>query len=103
MDSLNISIDSLEEYLSNGNHLDLVIAVHFAGLPAEMKRLANLSAKYGFNILEDSTRTLGAKFDNGKKIGSCKYSDISFFHYILLKALPQEKEELLQQIIMKYT
>ena len=87
LDSLNISIDSLEEYLSNGNHLDLVIAVHFAGLPAEMKRLANLSAKYGFNILEDSAHALGAKFDNGKKIGSCKYSDISVFSLHPVKSI----------------
>ena len=51
--SLNISIDKLEEYLMCGNQLDLVIAVHFAGFPVELERLASLSSKFGFKIIED--------------------------------------------------
>lgn len=79
LDSLNISIDSIEEYLLNGNHLDLVIAVNFAGLPFEQKRLAYLSSKYGFKIIEDSAHALGSKTSNGKRIGNCEYSDVSVF------------------------
>ena len=79
LDSLNISIDSLEEYLIKGNHIDLVIAVNFAGVPFDQKRLASLSSKYGFKILEDSAHALGSTSINGKRVGSCEYSDVSVF------------------------
>ena len=87
LNSLNISIDSLEEYLSNGNNLDLVIAVHFAGLPVDLKRLANLASKYGFKILEDSAHALGSQLSENKKIGCCQFSDISVFSLHPVKSI----------------
>ncbi len=87
LNSLNISIDSLEEYLSNGNNLDLVIAVHFAGFPVHLERLANLASKYGFKILEDSAHALGSQLSENQKIGCCQYSDISVFSLHPVKSI----------------
>ena len=87
LDSLNISIDELEEYLSKGNHLDLVIAVHFAGFPVELERLASLSSKYGFRILEDSAHALGSENIQGRRIGCCDYSDICVFSLHPVKSI----------------
>ena len=87
IDSLNISIDKLEEYLSCGNHIDLIIAVHFAGFPVELERLYFLSSRYGFKIIEDAAHALGSKQSNGKRIGSCEFSDISVFSLHPVKSI----------------
>ena len=87
LESLNISIDKLEEYLMSGNDLDLVIAVHFAGFPVELERLASLSSKFGFKIIEDSAHALGSEQSNGRRIGSCDFSDISVFSLHPVKSI----------------
>jgi len=85
--SLNISIDELEEYLTSGNQLDLVVAVHFAGFPVELERLALLSSKFGFKIIEDAAHALGSEQRNGRRIGSCDFSDISVFSLHPVKSI----------------
>ncbi len=87
LDSLNISIDQVEEYLLCGNHLDLVIAVHFAGFPVELERLYFLSSKYGFKIIEDAAHALGSEQSNGRRIGSCDFSDLSVFSLHPVKSI----------------
>ncbi len=78
--TINISIEKLEEILKkNKKKIKLVIPVHFAGLPCDMKKIKNLSSRFGFKILEDAAHALGSKYDDGKKVGSCKYSDICVF------------------------
>ena len=44
----------------------LVIPVHFAGLPCDMKKIYDLSQKYGFKILEDASHAVGAKYFDEK-------------------------------------
>ena len=73
--------------MSKGNHLDLVIAVHFAGFPVELERLASLSSKYGFRILEDAAHALGSENIRGRRIGCCDYSDISVFSLHPVKSI----------------
>lgn len=64
----------------------VVIPVHFAGLPCEMKEIYKLSKKYKFKIIEDASHALGAKYF-GSKIGSCKYSDITIFSFHPVKII----------------
>ena len=64
----------------------VVIPVHFAGLPCEMKEIYKLSKKYKFKIVEDASHAVGAKY-YGSKIGSCKYSDITIFSFHPVKIM----------------
>ena len=48
----------------------IVIPVHFAGQPCEMRAIHKLSKKFGFKIIEDASHAIGASYD-GNKIGSC--------------------------------
>jgi len=68
-------------------NLDLVIAVHFAGFPVHLERLANLASKYGFKILEDSAHALGSQLSENQKIGCCEFSDISVFSLHPVKSI----------------
>ncbi len=64
----------------------VLIPVHFAGLPCEMREIHKLSKKYKFKIIEDASHAVGAKY-YGSKIGSCKYSDITIFSFHPVKIM----------------
>ena len=85
--TLNLSIDKLEESLSLGNNFDLLIAVHFAGYPLDMKRLKLLSEKYNFKIIEDAAHALGSAYIDGKNVGSSYYSDATVFSLHPVKSI----------------
>lgn len=64
----------------------IIIPVHFAGLPCDMKKIYSLSKKYKFKIIEDASHALGAKYFNNR-IGSCKYSNITIFSFHPVKMI----------------
>ena len=80
-----ISVQDLESQLKT-KKIDLVVVVHMAGHPADMKKIKKLKEKYNFKIIEDSCHALGGKYLN-KKIGSCFYSDISTFSFHPVKII----------------
>jgi len=86
----NISISKLKEKLvlakKNNNVPKLLIVVHFAGYPCNLKEIYFLSKKYKFKVLEDSSHALGSKIQNDP-IGSCKYSDASVFSFHAIKII----------------
>lgn len=63
--------------------IKLIVVMHNAGLPANMKEIQNLQKKYKFKIIEDACHALGAKYDlkSPDKVGNCKYSDLSVFSF----------------------
>lgn len=46
-----------------------IMVVHYAGIPADLSALANISKKYNIPVIEDAAHALGAKYD-GKFIGN---------------------------------
>ena len=88
--TFNMSIAKLEEKLiaaAGANSLPkIVIPVHFGGNPCDMRRLKQLSIKYGFHIIEDASHAVGGEYDN-EPIGSCKYSDITVFSFHPVKII----------------
>ena len=75
----NISIEKLTELLQNGLQISAIVPVHFAGQSCNMLALKELSDKYNFNIVEDAAHALGGQHQDGSKVGSCKFSDITVF------------------------
>ena len=70
----NIDPDKLENFLAKADNKNkqlpaAVIPVHLYGLPADMKRLMELSGKFGFRVVEDSCQAHLASL-NGKKVGN---------------------------------
>ena len=64
----------------------VVIPVHFAGLPCDMKPIFELSKKYGFRIIEDACHALGARYYD-EPTGNCRYSDITVFSFHPVKII----------------
>ena len=74
-----MDIPKLEEkitaYHKKGRKIKAVIAVDFAGLPCDWKKLRELAEKYGFQLVNDNCHALGAEFEGD--IGyAAKYADI---------------------------
>jgi len=90
LDDFNIDIQGLEKKLiiaKRKNKLPkVIIVVHFAGNPCQMKQIYSLKKKYKFKIIEDASHTLGAKYMN-KPIGSCNFSDMCVFSFHPVKSI----------------
>ena len=85
-----MSIEELKKKLAlakqNENLPKVLIPVHLAGNPCDMREIWNLSKKYGFKIIEDASHAIGAKYE-GKPVGNCEFSDISVFSFHPVKII----------------
>ena len=79
IETINLSYGKLKSELEKNKKIKLVMPVHFAGLPCNMKKIHSLKKKYNFEIIEDASHALGAKYFSGEKVGSCKYSIATVF------------------------
>lgn len=89
-ETFNLSPTSLREKLEHakrqGSLPKVVIPVHMAGQPADMKDIFELSKEFGFKILEDASHALGSTYE-GLPTGSCKFSDIAVFSFHPVKMI----------------
>jgi len=80
----NISVEILEEKLKAARKIKkvpkILVLVHLAGNPCDLKKVFDLSKEYGFSIIEDASHALGSNY-SGEPIGSSIYSDISVFSF----------------------
>lgn len=86
----NLSVDALEQKLlvaeRQGNLPKVVVPVHLAGQSCEMERIAKLSQKYGFTVLEDASHAIGAQYQ-GQPVGNCRFSDMAVFSFHPVKII----------------
>lgn len=87
----NLSIEALEEKLNlaemEGCLPKVLIPVHFAGLPCDMKRIGELAERFGFKVIEDASHALGANYPSGERCGCSKYSDATVFSFHPVKMI----------------
>ena len=77
--SLNMDLDKLEKFLKHKKKKPkIIVPVHYAGNPIDLKKLKKISDKYKIKIVEDAAQAMGAKY-NKHYIGDCRYSDIVVF------------------------
>jgi UDP-4-amino-4,6-dideoxy-N-acetyl-beta-L-altrosamine transaminase len=86
----NLSVPALSAKLAvaqaEGLLPQVVIPVHFAGLPCDMEAIAGLAARYGFRVIEDASHAVGAEYVQGR-VGNCAYSDITVFSFHPVKII----------------
>jgi UDP-4-amino-4,6-dideoxy-N-acetyl-beta-L-altrosamine transaminase len=83
----NISIEKLTELLQEGLQISAIVPVHFAGQSCNMSALKELARKYNFKIIEDAAHALGGQHEDGSKVGSCKFSDLTVFSMHPVKSI----------------
>lgn len=78
--------NKLIEAKSLGRLPKIIVPVHFAGRPCDMRAIRQLSEEYGFYIIEDASHAIGSHY-LGKPVGSCNYSDITIFSFHPVKII----------------
>ncbi len=92
----------------------VVIPVHFAGQPCEMKEIREILDKKqpgNIHIIEDASHAIGSKYENGKQVGSCCWSDMAVFSFHPVKtvatgeggAITTNNKDLYERLIMLRT
>ncbi|MEM9423710.1 MAG: DegT/DnrJ/EryC1/StrS family aminotransferase [Spirochaetota bacterium] len=87
----------LEEGLQGERPVELLLPVHFAGVPVDMAELWKLARKYAplgdgeretrLPIIEDAAHAIGSRYDDSYKVGSCVYSDACCFSFHPVKTI----------------
>lgn len=88
----------------------IIIPIHYAGLPCNMKKIKEIADKHGISIIEDACHALGARYEN-TKIGDCAYSDMAVFSFHPVKnittgeggMITTNSEELYQKLLILRT
>jgi perosamine synthetase len=86
-ETINIDLNLVTQEIESNKNVRAVIPVHFAGLPCDMEKLTRLSAAKNIKIIEDAAHALGANYPNGKKVGSCEFSDMTVFSFHPVKSI----------------
>lgn len=74
----NLDPDSVEALI--GPRTKGIVAVHFAGMPADVRRLRALSDRHGLWLVEDAAHALGAR-SGARPVGACELSDAATFSF----------------------
>ncbi len=58
-----------------------VAPVHFAGVALDMRLFQAKVANPDIVVIEDAAHAIGSSYEDGKKVGSCAYSDMCIFSF----------------------
>lgn len=78
--------EKLEQAAKEGLLPHVVIPVHLAGLPCDMRAIHELARRYSFRVIEDASHAVGAKYLD-TLVGSCRFSDITVFSFHPVKVI----------------
>jgi len=65
----------------------LIIPVHFAGQPCDIKKISQIAKKNDLYLIEDAAHAIGSKYPDGSNVGNCKYSDLTTFSFHPVKTI----------------
>jgi UDP-4-amino-4,6-dideoxy-N-acetyl-beta-L-altrosamine transaminase len=88
--SLCMSTAKIKEYCENKRTPKVVIPVDFAGIPADLPGLWDLSREFGFKLLEDAAHAIGSSYiyeGNNYFCGSCAHTDMAVFSFHPVKTI----------------
>lgn len=85
--TINLDLDLVENHVKLDTDVRAVIPVHFAGLPCDMRKLKKIATENNLRVIEDAAHALGAIYETGEKVGSCKFSDMTVFSFHPVKSI----------------
>lgn len=94
---------AIQEQSTKGNKPAAIIVVHLYGMPAKMKEIIEIAAKYDIPLIEDAAEALGSTYDN-KPCGSFgKIGILSFNGNKIITtsgggALTSDDEEIIRKV-----
>lgn len=86
-ETINIDTNTIKRTLDKHEGVKGIMPIHFAGLSCDMEEIHNVATKHNLSIIEDAAHALGARYEDGSMVGSCKYSDITGFSFHPVKSI----------------
>ncbi len=83
--SYNIDPGQIEKNITS--RTALLMPVHFAGRPCDMETIRQIAQDHKLRMIEDACHAIGSEFPDGKKVGSCAYSDMTVFSFHPVKTI----------------
>jgi perosamine synthetase len=80
-----LDIDDLKKKITK--EVEIIIPVHFAGMPTNLRQISDITKTYNISMIEDAAHAAGATY-NGKKIGSHSDAVCFSFHPVKNLAMP---------------
>ena len=84
-DTANIDPSCIKKAITKKT--SLIIPVHFAGLPVNMKLVSEIAQSAEISVIEDAAHAIGSEYEDGSKVGNCKYSDMTTFSFHPVKTI----------------
>lgn len=84
-DSYNISPAAISAKINSRTRL--VTAVHFAGQAADMPEIARIANQNKLKVIEDAAHAIGSCYEDGSRVGNCRYSDLTIFSFHPVKTM----------------
>ena len=81
----NINPCKIKEKISKKTKV--IIPVHFAGRTCDMAAIRELTEENKIHRIEDAAHAIGSTYENGQKVGSCVYSDMTVFSFHPVKTI----------------
>lgn len=76
----------LEEAERDGTLPKVLVAVAFSGQSCDMRRIGQLSERYGFTVIEDASHAVGASYA-GRPVGCGEFADMTVFSFHPVKII----------------
>lgn len=83
--TLNIDPKEIAKHITQKT--GLLMPVHLAGLPCDMNAISTIARTHTLRVIEDASHAIGGSYANGKKVGSCCYSDATVFSFHAVKTI----------------
>jgi perosamine synthetase len=85
-DTLNVDPAALESAFRD-RPIRAVMPVHFAGLPCDMPAISAIARRHGALVIEDACHAFGATYEDGSRVGNCRYADMAVFSFHPVKLI----------------
>ncbi len=79
--TLNMSPASLDTTVQRHGGAQVVIPVHFGGLPCDMPKIKLIADRCGAQVIEDAAHAIGATYTDGSAVGCCRHSLCTVFSF----------------------
>tara|TARA_B100000780_G_C21123611_1_gene455430 strand:- start:2915 stop:4099 length:1185 start_codon:yes stop_codon:yes gene_type:complete len=86
-ETINLCPLALQNTIEKNKNIKVIIPVHFGGLPCNMSLIKDIADAANAMVIEDAAHALGAKYPDGTRVGSCKYSDMTGFSFHPVKSI----------------
>ena len=85
--TLNMDPDDLYRRCKSTSNVKGIIPVHFAGVACDMARIQEIANEFSSILIEDASHALGAAYEDGSKVGNCRYSEMTVFSFHPVKGI----------------